>query len=255
MLVSVVVAAYNSMPYLAETLRSLIEQPYRPLEIVVVDDGSSDGTPDYVVWARRWLARSDVDLLLLANPTNQGVGHARNTGLRAATGDLITVFDHDDVMLPTGIAHRVRRLQQVGAEAVYARRDRLVHEGYERRMLHQDEPFESDGFTTLRTGQEQFAYLLRHRRTFPHATLLYRREVLNVVGLFPEGRAVMGMEHYGWLLKFHHRYHAHFLDEPVFLLRRGHRADHLALRWKNHPEFPRVFDTVLVPAIRVELDG
>ncbi|MFD3313168.1 glycosyltransferase family 2 protein [Streptomyces sp. NPDC058694] len=254
-LVSVVIAAYNSMPYLDETLRSLFGQSYRPLEVVVADDGSSDGTGDYLVWARRWLAPADVSLVYLANAVNEGTGHARNRGLRAASGDLLTVFDHDDVMLPGGIESRVRWLRENGGDAVYARRDRLIHQGSARVVAHRDEPFESDGFTALRSARDQLVYLRRRRRTFPHTTLLYRREVLGAVGFHPEARALLGMEHYGWLLKFHHHYWAGDLGESVLLMRRGHRPDHLALRWKNHPDFPHVFDTVLVPAIEADLAG
>lgn len=199
--VSVIIAAYNSMPYLHETLASLSDQPYRPLEIVLVDDGSSDGTPGYVQWARRWLLPEDIEFRLFRNRTNRGVARARNRGLTVATGDMLTVLDHDDVMLAQGIFHRVDYLQRHQVDVVYARRDTLVHQGHGRHVECRVEPYHSDGFTRLATKWEQFEYLLHKRVTFGHATLPYRRDVLNVVGLFREERELMGMEHNGWLLK------------------------------------------------------
>lgn len=253
--VSVIIAAYNSMPYLHETLASLRNQPYRPLEIVLVDDGSTDGTPEYVRWTRRWLLPEDIEFRLLRNRTNRGVARARNRGLAAATGDILTVLDHDDVMLPQGISHRVEFLQRHQVNVVYARRDTLVHQGHERRIEHRVEPYHFDGFTRLATKREQFEYLLRERVTFGHSTLLYRRDVLGVVGLFREERELMGMEHNGWLLKLFHYFFAHYLDEPVFLIRRGHRGDHLATVWDDNLDRSHVFDTVLVPRILAELEG
>ncbi|MGH3897893.1 MAG: hypothetical protein ACRDTA_06465 [Pseudonocardiaceae bacterium] len=71
--------------------------------------------------------------------------------------------------------------------------------------------------------------------------------MLHDVGLFREERELMGMEHNGWLLKLFHYCFAHYLDEPVFLIRRGHRRDHLASVWDDNPDRSHVFDTVLVP--------
>ncbi|MGH3885869.1 MAG: glycosyltransferase family 2 protein [Pseudonocardiaceae bacterium] len=253
--VSVIIAAYNSMPYLHETLGSLSDQPYRPLEIVLVDDGSGDGTPEYVRWVRRWLLPGDVEFHLLRNRTNRGVACARNRGLAAATGDMLTFLDHDDVMLPQGISHRVEYLQRHQVDVVYARRDTLVHQDRERHVEHRVESYHSDGFTRLATKWEQFEYLLHKRVTFGHATLLYHRDVLNAVGLFREERELMGIEHNGWMLKLFHYFFAHYLDETVFLLRRGHRRDHLATVWDDNPDRSHVFDTVLVPRTLVELEG
>lgn len=253
--ISVIIAAYNSMPYLHDTIVSLSDQPYRPLEIVLVDDGSTDGTPEYIRWACRWLLPEDVEFRLLRNRINRGVARARNRGLTAATGDMLTVLDHDDVMLPQGISHRVDYLQRHQVDVVYARRDTLLHQGHERHIECRVEPYHSDGFTRLTTKRQQFEYLLYKRVTFGHSTLLYRRDVLDGVGLFREERELMGMEHNGWLLKLFHYFFAHYLDEPVFLIRRGHRGDHLATMWDDNPNRVHVFDTVLVPRTLAELEG
>ena len=256
--VSVILTVYNSapsyscIPYLHEALISLCDA-YRPLELVLVDDGSTDCSPAYAEWARRRLLPKDVELQFLPSRINQGVGHARNRGLRAATGELLTFLDHDDVMLPNGIRSRVEFLEAHGVDAVYARRDLLVHDGFLRRVEHHVEPYHGDGFTELKTGRDQFEYLLRERRVFGHATLMCRRHVLDTIGFFREERELMGLENYGWLLKLFRRFFVRYLDESVFLLRRGHRREHLAATWEGNPDRDRIFDEVLVPMCLGEL--
>ena len=91
-LVSVIIPAYNSGPYLAETLDSVLCQTYRCREVIIVDDGSTDDTPERVE-----LYRSSV---VYIRQGNSGAGAARNAGLQAASGDYIAFLDHDDLWLP-----------------------------------------------------------------------------------------------------------------------------------------------------------
>jgi glycosyltransferase involved in cell wall biosynthesis len=92
---SVVIPSYNRAGYLAEAIRSAWNQTYPPHEIVVVDDGSIDDTPSTV----EGLIRDGVPVRYLRQ-ANQGVGAARNHGIRAATGDWIALLDSDDTWLP-----------------------------------------------------------------------------------------------------------------------------------------------------------
>jgi glycosyltransferase involved in cell wall biosynthesis len=89
-LVSVVMPVYNGERYLAEAIDSVLGQDYRRREIVVVDDGSTDGSAA--------IARAR-GVLYVRQP-NQGVAAARNAGLAAARGTLIAFLDQDDVWLP-----------------------------------------------------------------------------------------------------------------------------------------------------------
>jgi glycosyltransferase involved in cell wall biosynthesis len=106
-LVSVVVPAYNAAATLDETLISIRAQTYANLDIVVVDDGSSDGTAE-VVLAH---ARSDPRIRLVRQ-ANGGVAAARNAGIREAKGDLVAPVDADDVWAPTKIERQVEALRR-----------------------------------------------------------------------------------------------------------------------------------------------
>lgn len=114
-LVSVLIPAYNAASTLGETLASVCGQTYRNLEIIIVDDGSSDDT---AALAGR-LSRNDPRIRLLRQD-NAGVAAARNLALRHATGLLVAPLDADDLWHPTKIERQVRRLREApDAEVVY----------------------------------------------------------------------------------------------------------------------------------------
>lgn len=91
-LVSVIIPVYNAGRHIAETIESALRQTYRHREILVVDDGSSDDSPQVV---DRY--RSSVTYV---RQENAGPGAARNRGLSRASGDYIALLDHDDLWLP-----------------------------------------------------------------------------------------------------------------------------------------------------------
>lgn len=90
--ISVVIPCYNAKRWIAGTLKSVLAQDWPDLEIIVVDDGSSDGSPD--------LVRAQFPGVRLIVQANQGVAAARNTGIASATCDWITFIDADDIWMP-----------------------------------------------------------------------------------------------------------------------------------------------------------
>lgn len=89
--VSVIIPAYNGARFLAATMRSVLEQSYSNLELVVVDDASSDDTQAVVN------TFDDPRLISIVHPVNRGADVARHTGLAASTGELIAFLDQDDL--------------------------------------------------------------------------------------------------------------------------------------------------------------
>ena len=92
-LVSVIIPAYNAETTIGSTLKSLINQTYNKIEILVIDDGSSDKTAevveDYIATDSR---------VNLKRRDNGGAGAARNAGLEMVTGDYVTFVDSDDLL-------------------------------------------------------------------------------------------------------------------------------------------------------------
>lgn len=100
--VSVIIPAYNRLHTIEASLQSLINQKYRPLEVIVVDDGSSDGT-----WGLlQNLKFTDIEFKPI-HQENAGAAAARNTGINASTGELIQFLDSDDLLDPNKLSEQV----------------------------------------------------------------------------------------------------------------------------------------------------
>ena len=100
-IVSVVMPAYNGEPYLKAAVDSILEQSFGDLELIVVDDCSTDGTPDTL------RAYADPRLRILRNEVNLGIVGALNRGLSAATGKYVARMDADDISHPDRLARQV----------------------------------------------------------------------------------------------------------------------------------------------------
>ena len=103
-LVTVLLPVYNRAGPLVEAVQSCIDQSWRPIEILVVDDGSTDDVPSAL--------RRFGDQVRLIRKDNGGDASARNFGLAAAQGDFIHFLDSDDLLAPDAVGERRRRFQR-----------------------------------------------------------------------------------------------------------------------------------------------
>jgi glycosyltransferase involved in cell wall biosynthesis len=106
-LVSVIMPVFNGMRHLDEALQSLLSQSYRHLEIIAIDDSSSDGS----LHRLQQISATDQRVVPLAI-AHGGIATARNAGLAAARGQLLTFLDQDDLCPPGRIARHVERLSR-----------------------------------------------------------------------------------------------------------------------------------------------
>lgn len=103
-LVSVIINVYNGVPYLTEAIDSVLAQTYGRRELIVVDDGSDDGTGD--------LAKSYGDRLEYVRQDRGGIGSARNRGVGLARGDYIAFLDADDRFVPDKLERQLAAFEQ-----------------------------------------------------------------------------------------------------------------------------------------------
>lgn len=114
-LVSVIVPVYNSAKYLAEAIDSLREQTLRDIEIIIVDDGSTDES----VTVAEQLATDDSRIKFHRLESNQGVGAARNSGMTVASGDYLYFFDSDDRLQSTALEQLTELAREENLDIVY----------------------------------------------------------------------------------------------------------------------------------------
>lgn len=114
MLVSIIVPAYNAQLHLAECLDSLLKQTYSNLQIIVVDDGSTDNTAVICDEYRKKDKR-----IVVIHKENEGVSAARNTGVDVAVGEYIQFVDADDLLVAYAIEHVVQKIKSLCADVLY----------------------------------------------------------------------------------------------------------------------------------------
>jgi glycosyltransferase involved in cell wall biosynthesis len=106
--VSVIVPIYNQLAFIRETVDSVLAQDYESIELVLSDDGSTDGTTDVL---REYAASDRERITLVASERNTGIAGAFNRALDARTGDYIAWLGGDDVMLPGKLSRQVAVLE------------------------------------------------------------------------------------------------------------------------------------------------
>jgi glycosyltransferase involved in cell wall biosynthesis len=112
--VSVIMPNFNKAPYLADAIRSVLAQPYAELELVLVDDGSTDSS----LTITEGFAKSDSRLKLLKHESNRGFSAALNTGIGSASGELLTFMGSDDLFAPERVQRIVDHLPPVSWPSV-----------------------------------------------------------------------------------------------------------------------------------------
>lgn len=174
-LVSIIIPCYNAERWIGETLRSVLAQTGADLQVIVVDDGSTDASAELV--AREF---PDVELI---RTVNGGQCRARNRGLEAARGEFIQFLDADDVLLPNKIRAQLECLAETNADIVYSDWRKLYQ--------HAGESV-TQGETIVRSLDDEPACALVHDGWSPPHAYLFRREIVARVGAFSESYPMTG---------------------------------------------------------------
>jgi glycosyltransferase involved in cell wall biosynthesis len=170
-LVSIVVPSYNAERFLADTLESAFAQTYSRTEVIVIDDGSTDGTAA--------LIRSYGRRLRAEFGPNRGVSAARNLGTALARGEFIQYLDADDLLFPDSIERRVTALQEAGADVAYSDWEKLIE--------LPDGKFEvGERVSRCIEDMDSNPILARLKFWAPPVALTYRRTITEKIGSWKE---------------------------------------------------------------------
>ena len=173
-LVSVVVPAYNRSNRIESSLLSIAAQDYENIELIVVDDGSSDGTGNV---AESVLMRLGRDFKLIRHETNMGVSVARNSGLRCASGDYVIFFDSDDIADPDFVSTLLEAITKDDGDVAFC--------GYRQRFEHSREeraiPVGLDPRRQYST--EEITIMLIHGQLALIIAAMFKTNFLKTIGL------------------------------------------------------------------------
>src|SRR5437867_1657728 len=214
--VSVVIPVYNGERYLGETIQSVLDQTYRHFEVIVVDDGSTDGSAA--------VAKRFGEAVRYVSRPNGGVCKARNTGMAAARGSYLAFLDQDDLWLPEKLAVQVAYLEshrEVGA--VYCQCG-VIGKAKRGSTLYYAGPVKNDV-----VGIMKGPYLLM-------TATMFRTELLRKIGGFDEAFGGAGYEDGDLTLRLHEVSQTAYL--PTTLARyRVHSTNSMNNEWcllQNH---------------------
>lgn len=207
--VSVIIPTYNRADLVQQALASVKAQTYRDFEIVVVDDGGTDGTFEVL--------SADREIRVLRHAGRRGVSAARNTGIHAARGEWLAFLDSDDLWLPDKLARQIFWLEGQPELLICQ-----TGETWVRRGVRVNKPL-----SHRQVGGKIFLPSLRRCMISPSAVVLHRR-LISDHGGFDE--TLPAAEDYDLWLRLTWRYEVGLVDEPLVIKRGGH-PDQLSRQW------------------------
>lgn len=171
-LVTVVIASYNHAPYIEQCILSVVQQTYPHIELLVVDDGSTD---DSVARIEQLQREHGFELRV---QQNKGLTHTLNEAIARAKGSLIAPFGSDDIMVPERIAKQVAYMQDKPEVGICAGNIELIDS--DGQLFPESRQRRGIAFRRL-----DFDDVFMERKPYPPApTLLFRKEALEQVGGF-----------------------------------------------------------------------
>ena len=213
--VSVIIPTYNRAPLVEEAIRSALAQDFKDFELVVVDDGSTDGT-------RQTLKRY-ADSIAILHQENRGVSSARNAGIKHSQGAYISFLDSDDLWLPGKLSTQVSFFEThpqaliCQTEEIWLRKGVRVNP----RKVHK------------KYSGEIFEHCLSLCRVSPSSAMI-RRTLFDEVGLFDED--LPACEDYDLWLRVACRHPIYLIDEPL-IIKRGGYPDQLSRQFEGIDRF------------------
>lgn len=201
-LVSVIIPTYNRGYIIERAIESVQNQTYKELEIIIVDDGSTDNTEEIVSKI------SDSRIRYIKNPKNSGVSHTRNLGIAAAKGTYLAFQDSDDIWKPEKLQKQMDCMKQGNYGMVYCAFEREFSDGAVVYYPPKEMPMEEK--------QGEIVPSLLRQNLVSTQTMLIKKEVISQVGFFNEGMS--NLEDYELALRIAKRYQVGMVDEALVYL-------------------------------------
>lgn len=222
-LVSVIIPAYNAEDYLADAIKSVLAQTYINFELIVVDDGSIDGTP--------LILNRFSDQVIAIRQVNKGVNAARNAGLRIANGELLAFLDADDIWKPNKLEEQVQMFVSSDDPSLG-----IVYSDYETANFKLTETFESEVKPLLRG--DVFKTLLEegNRISGSCSSVMMKKSVAEKVFGFDE--KLKFAEDLDMWLRIAEKFTFDFVNKPLVIIRNNDKSVQRTIT-NNHMMFQK----------------
>ena len=206
MKISVIIPTFNRKKTLGRAIRSVLDQTLSPLEILIIDDGSNDGTEEWV--------KERFKKIKYIYQNNHGVSSARNIGIENAYGDWVAFLDSDDEWLPNKLYEQVKAIDSNPGMQFFHTNEIWIRNGVRVNQMKKHKKY----------GGYIFEKCLDICRVSPSSVLI-KKEVFDNIGFFDESLKVC--EDYDLWLRITSKYQVIFLDVPLIYKYGGH-ADQLS---------------------------
>lgn len=218
--VSILLTCYNHFAYLPTCWQGVVDQTYRDFEIIALDDGSTDGT-------RQWLSKREGEARIVLNEENLGTYATLNRGLEAANGEFVAILNDDDVWLPTKLEQQIALLERFPRVGL-VHTDGYFIDGAGNRL--EGSPL---GFEFPRTESGDVFLDLAYQNKIIASAALVRRECFEELGGF-DG-SYFGSGDWQMWLRIAERWEIGYVGQPLTLYRvHGENASHKLERiWRD----------------------
>lgn len=214
-MVSVIIPVYNGERYIEKSIKSVLDQSFRDIEIIIVDDGSTDGTANII---KKYNVR-------YIYQNNKGPSAARNRGIKEAKGEYISFLDADDIYYPLKIEEQVQILEKFkDVDLVYNAVN--VIDGDDEVLLTLSAEVELD------SKEDFYAYCLFRQPIPCPPSIMVRRKCFDKV-IYPEN--LVNAEDYFFILEMAKYFKFKYIDKILYLYRRhqGNLTNNHVLQVKN----------------------
>ncbi|KPA11621.1 glycosyltransferase-like protein, family 2 [Candidatus Magnetomorum sp. HK-1] len=199
--ISVIIPVYNRPVFVKEAIQSVLDQTYPDVELIVVDDGSTDETAHVL--------NQFGNAIRVIHQQNQGVSAARNTGIHNSTGTWIAFLDSDDIWLPEKLTKQMQYVLATPNTLICQTEEIWIKNG--KRLYPKKKHKKKSGMI--------FEHCLPLCIVSPSAVMIHK-DLFKEYGSFDE--SLPACEDYDLWLRISCKYPIHLLDEPLIIKRGGH---------------------------------
>lgn len=198
-IVSIIVPVYNGIKYISKTLDTLLNQSFECFEVLLINDGSTDTSLDFI----KELSEKDKRIRVL-DKVNGGIANARNHGINLAKAEFIAFCDQDDFWEPEKLAKQMPLFTNVNVGLVYSLITKEV-----------TAPFKSQTVIKAQNGRGSVFDSLIRENLVPTCSVIVRKSIIDRVGGFNEKKDLMGVDDWDVWLRVSLVADFDFVPEPL----------------------------------------